>query len=316
MPPELHQSLIKRCALETGLTVNEVVRIAHIGPKRYKVYPIPKRSGGQRIICHPSRELKSLQYVFLRKLLCDLPVHAAATAYKTKSSIKLNALKHSASRVIFKLDFEAFFPSIKVADWVAYARESLRSWSEEDIRFSSYVMFWGDGGYTPKCLAIGAPTSPLLSNALMYQFDCLMTDYAAEAALVYTRYADDITISSQGHLDKDAVLTKIRDALQCTKHPRLRLNAAKTKLASMSTSRRVTGLVLANDGSVSLGRDRKRLIQAMVHHVLSGRADEETITHLAGLLSFAADVEPDFIARLKRRHGIGPVDALQLRTKV
>ena len=315
MPPEPRHSLIKTCALATGLTMNEVVRIAHIGPKRYKVYQISKRSGGQRTICHPSRELKALQYVFLRDILRSLPVHAAATAYKVGSSIKSNASAHLASRVILKLDFEAFFPSIKVTDWIAYARETLRTWSQQDIDFSTYVMFWGEGGYAPACLSIGAPTSPLLSNALMYQFDGVIANYAAQNGLVYTRYADDITFSSAGHLDKVAVLSEVRSALNLIEYPRLRLNAAKTKLASNSTSRRVTGLVLANDGSLSLGRDRKRLIRAMVHHALVGKADVAARTHLAGLLSFASDVEPEFVNNLKQKYGDEALESLQLRMK-
>lgn len=313
MPPEPRQSLIKICALATGLTMNEVVQIARIGPKRYKVYQIAKRTGGQRTICHPSRELKALQYVFLRNILCELPVHPTATAYKKGSSIKSNAIPHAASRVILKLDFEEFFPSIKVADWENYARSMMPAWSPQDISFSSYVMFWGDGEYTPACLSIGAPTSPLISNALMYVFDENISAYCAQNSLVYTRYADDITISSAEHLDRYAVILKIRATLDEMKHPSLRLNAAKTKLASKSTSRRVTGLVLSNEGSVSLGRDRKRLIHAMVHRAVTGNMDESGFSHLAGMLSFAADIEPRFIDVLKKKYGDASLEALQLR---
>ena len=243
-----------------------------------------------------------------------MPIHEAATAYKTGSSIKENASRHLSSRIILKLDFENFFPSIKVADWVAYAKAMLPSWTEQDIDFSTYVMFWGAGGYQPVCLSIGAPTSPLLSNALMYQFDGVLWNYAALNGLVYTRYADDITISSEGNLDKSAVMAEINATIALIAYPRLKLNMAKTKLASKATSRRVTGLVLTNDGALSLGRDRKRLISAMVHHALTGKADAATTAHLAGLLSFANDVEPTFVASLRRKYGDARVAALQLGT--
>lgn len=312
MLPESTQSLIHKCALATGLTVNEVAKIAIIGPKRYKVYQIPKRSGGMRTICHPSRELKALQYVFLREILADLPIHESATAYKVGSSIKNNASRHLSSRIILKLDFESFFPSIKVAHWVAYAKAMFPHWTANDIKFSAYVMFWGAGGYQPVCLSIGAPTSPLLSNAMMFQFDGVLSNFAHENGLVYTRYADDITISSAGHLDKDAIMAKIKLAMDLIDYPKLKLNVAKTKLASKSTSRRVTGLVIANDGSLSLGRDRKRMISSMVHHAINGKSDVTTIAHLAGLLSFAHDVEPSFIAALCRKYGSRVIEALQL----
>ena len=315
MPPDTPNSLIRICALATGLTLNEVVRIAGIGPKRYKVYQIPKRSGGQRTICHPSRELKALQYVFLRKVICELPVHRAATAYKLGSSIKDNAAAHAASRVIMKFDFENFFPSITAADWAAYVSNMFPQWTEEDISFSSYVLFWGAGGYHPVCLSIGAPTSPLISNALMHKFDSVLTDFTARTGLVYTRYADDITISSHGYIDRYAVISSIAEAIAAVQLPRLRLNPAKTKIASKATSRRVTGLILANNGRLSLGRDRKRLISAMVHRALSDRADDAEVMHIAGLLSFAADVEPDFIIALWNKYGKERVDGLQLRKR-
>ena len=63
MAPE-SGDLISHCASVTGLTRSEVISIARTGPKRYKIYQIDKRSGGKRTICHPSRELKALQYFF------------------------------------------------------------------------------------------------------------------------------------------------------------------------------------------------------------------------------------------------------------
>jgi RNA-directed DNA polymerase len=311
MVPESKTSLIRICALAAGLTESEVNQIAQTGPKRYKVYQIPKRSGGRRTICHPSRELKALQYVFLRQILNELPVHKAATAYKVGSSIKSNAAVHTGSRVILKLDFENFFPSIKVNDWEGYAREAFPHWTQWEIRFSSCVMFWGEGGYIPRCLSIGAPTSPLLSNVLMHEFDIALSNYCASLALTYSRYADDITISSEGNLDKEAIIAEIKAIINSIKNPTLRLNNAKTKLASNSTSRRVTGLVISNDGLVSLGRDRKRNISAMVHHAIIGKAGRDTRSHLAGLLSFANDVEPSFIVSLKKKYGEREIELLR-----
>lgn len=295
--------LIKVCALATGLTVSEVIKIAAIGPKRYKVFQIPKRSGGKRTICHPSRELKALQYVFLNKILRDLPINKVATAYKVGSSIKENAWPHAKSRVILKIDFENFFPSIKVQDWVSYAHEKFPKWSDVDIKFSSYVMFWGAGGYVPICLSIGAPTSPFLSNILMYEFDKILDKFSIRNNLVYTRYADDITISSNGFLDRELVISEIEKALSSIKYPKININRKKTCLVSKSTSRIVTGLIISNDGIVSLGRDKKRLIRSMVHHAINGLSSPTENNRLAGLLSFANDVEPVFLEKLAEHFG-------------
>lgn len=312
MQPERQKSLVELCALATGLTRHEVMKIASIGPKRYKVYQIPKRSGGQRTICHPSRELKALQYVFLRDFFAKVVVHESATAYKKGSSIKLNALPHVSSRVILKLDFKDFFSSIKVDDWEKYCFANFPHWTEEDFLFSAYVLFWGDGSYQPACLSIGAPTSPLISNAMMFQFDQIISDYVTKNNYIYTRYADDLTISSKEYLDKDEIMRVVNEAIDKIEFPKLELNRGKTRLSSRSTSRRVTGLVINNDGAVSLGRDRKRLISSMVHQTITGKAEAETSRRLAGLLAFAYDVERGFIDALNRKYGETIVSAIRL----
>jgi RNA-directed DNA polymerase len=311
MPNDLTSTLVNKCATSTGLTEFEVLKIAKTAPKRYKVYEIPKRSGGSRTICHPSRELKLLQYVFLREILCDLPVHQSATAYKKGSSIKQNAMLHAQSRVVLKLDFESFFPSINTRAWSAFVTKAFAGWTKDDIRFSKQVLFWGAGTTKPVCLSIGAPTSPIISNAMMYAFDELMHEYATEHELVYSRYADDIAISSRSFLNKDAAISHVTTTIRELKLPILRLNAPKTKLVTKASSRRVTGIILNNDGRISLGRERKRSISAMVHKAIMGVLEGDKLAHLSGLLSFAADVEPTFIETLQRKYGTVNILKLQ-----
>jgi RNA-directed DNA polymerase len=304
MAPESPRlSLIARCAAATGLTQSEVLSIARTGPKRYKIYQIDKRSGGRRTICHPSRELKALQYFFLREVLVTLPVHENATAYKLGASIRVNAERHKDSRVILKLDFNNFFNSIKVNDWTSYVSSRFSDWTREDIAFSAFVMFWGEGGYQPSCLAVGAPVSPSVSNALMYRFDNTLTDYAKEQNLKYTRYADDITFSSEGFLNKLATIRKVQRTLREIEYPKLTLNQKKTRLASKATMRQVTGLVITNESKISLGREKKRIISAMVNQAINGSLSIETSMRLKGLLAYAQDVEPTFVMSLGRKYG-------------
>lgn len=295
--------LIKRCAENLGITSAEVAYIIHGAPKKYKVYPIDKRDGGHRIICQPSRELKAIQYYLLGSVLRECRVHPQAMAYESGTSIRMNAEAHSNARVLMKTDFQAFFPSIRVADWVRYARRNFPKWSKEDIVFTALAMFWGAGTSNPVCLSIGAPTSPKLSNILMYEFDEIMNDYAVENSLVYTRYADDITISSRGFLDFEKSMNFMRVALQKISYPNLTINDAKTGLYSKGRRLQVTGLIISNSNEVSLGRDRKRSISSMVHKWSIGVLDNDQVPKLKGLLAFAMDVEPEFVGRLREKYG-------------
>jgi RNA-directed DNA polymerase len=303
------QKLIRDCADALGLTVGEVMSIAKTAPKRYYIWEVAKRSGnGTRTICHPARELKAIQYYFLNEVLTDLPIHSSATAYVHGSSITKNAKVHVRSRVIMKLDFADFFNSLKVANWRRYADQQFPNWSRDELDFSCRILFWGDGTYSPKCLAIGAPTSPLLSNALMYEVDVNLAAYAAKANLKYTRYADDITFSSRKFLEYDATLAAVKRALARARNTSVRVNDSKTIIVSKRSARRVTGLVITPDKKISLGRDRKRLISAMVHRAYCKSLATADWPKLAGLLAFAADAEPAFIERLRAKY---PPDLLE-----
>jgi hypothetical protein len=152
------------------------MRIISTAPARYKQFAIAKRDGGLRRIAQPSRELKVLQRFLLEKKLDRLPVHRAAAAYVIGRGIRDNAGVHCQNSVILKLDFENFFPSIRVRDWKLYVEKNVPEWVP-DIRLLVNILFWGQGKnvVNPKCLSIGAPTSPMISNLIMFELAACRT---------------------------------------------------------------------------------------------------------------------------------------------
>src|SRR5260221_6222266 len=104
--------IIEKMALELGIPINFVTSLSRTASHEYKTYGIPKRSGGTRIIHHPSRRLKALQRWLLLRAFDHLPVHAAAMAYRKGVSILANARIHAPSRYLLRMDFQDFFPSI------------------------------------------------------------------------------------------------------------------------------------------------------------------------------------------------------------
>jgi hypothetical protein len=88
-----------------------------------------------------------------------------------------------------------------------------------------------------------------------------------------------------------------------TRSPQLVLNAEKTVRVSKKRLRKVTGLVLTNEGQVSLGRDVKREIRAAVHYFLHGKLSREQALGLRGMLAYVNSVEPGFLNRLRVKYG-------------
>ncbi|MHC6156242.1 retron St85 family RNA-directed DNA polymerase [Bradyrhizobium elkanii] len=295
----------------TGLGAYDVMNIVRNAPARYKTYTIPKRSGGERIISQPARELKALQRILAEDLLHGLPIHPAAMAYRDGVSIRANAAAHAQNGPVLKFDFKDFFPSITSHDWRAYCDRNSLFDDPQDLLISTNILFHRWRGSKRLRLAIGAPSSPCLSNILMNDFDTQITEMVSRDKVTYTRYADDLTFSAKRTGFLTGVERGLRRKLQEIKSPSLTLNASKTVLATTKYKRRVTGLVLTNAGEVSLGHGRKREIRAKLHYELQGRLTTQQRAELAGLLAFVHDVEPKFLLKLEVKYGADLIRGLK-----
>ncbi len=270
-------------------------------PFRYKVFSIPKRDREKRrIIAQPTPAIKALQTIAVREYLSKLPIHSAAMAYIKGVGIKTNALAHVENQYILKLDFSDFFHSILPNDIDTLNLNVVCGLSADEINLLKLLFFWSpnkDKGNM--CLSIGAPSSPCLSNNIMYNFDSSINALCDKFGAKYTRYSDDITISINKKNELPTLYEEIKIICNKTKSPNLHLNLNKTVFASKKNRRSITGVIVTNDNNVSLGREKKRQIRAMIHGVIVGRVnDEENINKINGYLAFAKDIEPEFIQRL------------------
>lgn len=297
-------NLLRSIALDIGLSEESVIDIIQDAPRRYKVYSIPKKGGGHRLIAQPARELKPIQRSIAHLVLEKFPVHSSAMAYRTGVSIADNAKIHAGSWPILKLDFESFFNSISAIAWrrFLFAQKNVDI-GRSDIALITKSLFWGMGQRSPHCLSIGAPSSPLVSNIIMFEFDTKMHRFAGKHGIRYTRYADDITVSAKGFSELHQFEKHLRAYISRNKTPALKVNEEKRAIFSAAERRLVTGLILTPDGKVSLGRDRKREISALIHRHLLGQLEEERLGYLHGMLAFALSSERAFVGRMRKKYG-------------
>jgi RNA-directed DNA polymerase len=298
-------TLAQRISVGLGIPARDILTLARSAPHRYKVYVVPKRSGrGVRLLAQPAKEVKLVQRWLVENELQRLPVHLAATAYQPGTSIVKNATAHVEHRYLLKLDFKNFFPSIKGLHLRAHIGKYCPDiFTPDDIALICRMTLW----YPPKLrelqLCVGAPSSPFISNTIMFGFDETVQSHCDPLQVTYTRYADDLTFSTNTpHLFRTLAKT-VRKFLRSLEYPNIYLNQTKTVHTSKKHFRRVTGLVLASQGYVSLGRERKRSISAMVHHFTLGKLEDEACSKLRGLIAFAEDAEPLFVRRLEQKYG-------------
>jgi len=292
--------VLQRMSTDLAMMPSHLAKIIQTAPLRYKLFEIPKKAGGMREVAQPAREVKAIQRWVVREIGTKLPIHDSATAYREGASIRKNAEAHVYSRYMLKLDFTNFFPSILRSDVYSHLERHCSEFLDPSAqKLLAHVCCWARRRQPPLRLCIGAPSSPMLSNSIMYEFDNRLSSAAEQEGVIYTRYADDITLSSRDRGKIDRYGEFVKELLSELQYPKLTLNLTKTVRASRAGKRVVTGLVLTPDGSVSIGRDRKRLIRSMYHHSLSQQLGEKEMQELQGLLSFADSIEPGFSQRLK-----------------
>ena len=231
-------------------------------------------------------------------------------AYVPQTSIKKNAALHAPNGPIKKYDFKNFFPSLTQGAWVRYCTNHGFCDRAEAIILGRLLFRRPKGGHILR-LSIGAPTSPLVSNILMYEFDKLISERVEKHEVTYSRYADDLTFSAR----RTGYLTSVDPILKRTlaeiASPRLKLNEKKSVTATKKYRREVTGLILTNDNKISIGREKKRQIRATLHHFLLGRLNIDEVVKLAGHMAFVKDVEPTFYTRMQAKYGPDTLEQLK-----
>ncbi len=299
--------IIEQLSQKLALPVPFLLKVARTASHRYKEYTIAKRSGGRRTIHHPARELKLVQGWLLHNVLTVLPVHPAAMAYRSGSNIRRNAEMHAGNSYLLRVDFKDFFPSLRGGDVRRVLRANRKRLSggnatNEDITFIKNIVCRKAPETKIEFLTIGAPTSPHLSNAIMFDFDDMWSRKAKSAKVTYTRYADDLYFSTNRPNVLQKLLDQLRDALNLKRSPKLQINDQKTVFSSRKRRRLVAGLVLTSDRKVSIGRDKKRMLKSLVWKLKRGELQGDQVRSLQGWIAYVRSVEPPFVKSLEQKY--------------
>jgi RNA-directed DNA polymerase len=297
-------SLLEMIAYSFKLPEAYVLQVAGTASYRYKQFTIKKADGkSDRKIEQPSKELKLFQRWLVRRIFDLLPTHACAHAYVKDRSIGTNAAVHRNSKYISRLDLENFFPSLKSGDVESLLNRSHAllgnlALSDGDIHLiSSLTCRFGR-------LTIGAPSSPTVSNKLVYDLDTRLVEIASEYKVNYTRYADDLYFSTSQPKTLYEVCAKVEDAIGKNASPRLTVNKRKTYHASRKKRMVVTGLRVTPEAKLSVGRDLKRKIRVLAHRALTKQVGAEDLAWLNGMLAYVSSVEPHFADKIRARYRI------------
>lgn len=289
-----------------------VALITRSGPKMYKVYSIPKRNGGKRVIAHPAAMLKAFQRDLGLHLANLLPVHSAATAYQPASSVKINAKAHVSNRYLLKMDLANFFNSIDVDIFAAELRRHQIALTLKELSFIRQCTFWSPSKTSTGrlILSVGAPTSPLISNFVMHAFDDIVQKICEPLSVTYTRYADDLFFSTNVRDISFKIPDLVTYVLAKTYENHFSINQAKTRFSSRAHNRHVTGVTITNEGTLSVGRQRKRIISSLIHKYTLQQINLDETKILQGLLSWAFCIEPTFVISMRKKYSDNVIQSI------
>jgi len=297
---------------ELSASKQEISDFVLSAPKKYKIYTIPKRTSGKRVIAHPAKKLKLYQRTLITRLEPLLPVHDAAFAYKKNTGIKKNAQQHQKSRYLLKMDFQNFFHSITPELFFKIVKTHNIELTEEDKYLLEQILFFCPSKRTGGnlILSIGAPSSPLISNVVLFFFDQALSEACKKQGVTYTRYADDITFSTNIKNQLFEFPLVVKHLLVKHFSGQITINESKTVFSSMSHNRHVTGVTITNEGELSIGRERKRYISSLIHRFSLNQLPDEDRCYLQGLFAFARDIEPVFKQRMIKKYSLETINKI------
>ncbi len=242
--------------------------------KKYHEFEIPKRAGGVRRIAAPLPPIAGLQS-YLKDILYSLHQPSKSShGFVRGRSIITNAGLHVHMRWVLNIDLQDFFPTINFGRVRGLFMAS--PFQIPSAAATVLAQICCNGNALPQ----GAPTSPIISDMICRKLDHQLWSFSRSLNCYYSRYADDITISTRSpslpasiaRIDTSAERGVVvgEELANIIAGNGFLINPTKVRLASKARRQEVTGLVV--NERINVRRKLIREVRAMLHKVEIGNS--------------------------------------------
>lgn len=244
---------------------------------KYAGFEIPKRRGGKRLIKAPVPRLALLQRR-LATLLYDCidelqqgsspSRRSLAHGFERERSIITNASCHRHRRYVLNLDLEDFFPTINFG--------RVRGFFVKDKHFAlqpKVATIIAQIACHQNELPQGSPCSPVISNLVGHLLDSRLARFAKTHKCTYSRYADDITFSTNKKQFPRELAVRAsessakwhlgRELVNKIEHSGFKINHNKTRMQIRGSRQVTTGLMV--NQKVNIRPEYWRAARQMCH---------------------------------------------------
>jgi|TARA_B110000037_G_scaffold141158_1_gene159579 hypothetical protein len=228
--------------------------------KRYIEFKIPKKSGKKRKIETPDELLKRVQKLinYILQIIFEPYSHYSSNGFLFGKGIIRNAKPHINKKYVLNLDIKDFFPSINFRRVKVVLELNPFNLKDERERISFIIAnICTYKNHLPQ----GVPTSPILSNIVTQRLDRKLTKESLNLNIKYTRYADDLTFSSNQNILNQSFIKKVE---RIVKLENFELNNDKTRLQTSMQRQQVTGLIV--NEKLNIKRKYLQKVRAMLNN--------------------------------------------------
>lgn len=241
-----HLSYILRTSLKN------VNWLANDRANHYVCFHTKKGDGSKREIFAPRPYLKKVQRQILDELLHRVRLNFRAEGFRKKRSVVTNAKRHIGKKVVIKMDVRDFFPSI-IFERVFGMFVSLGYPRQTSLLLTKLVTHNGK-------LPTGAPTSPAISNIICRRMDKRFSKLGQKMEFEYSRYADDITISS----NNNNITKMIPFFKEIMGEEGFVVNEAKMRILRSGRRQKITGIVVNKKPNIA--REEIKKLRAVIYN--------------------------------------------------
>lgn len=258
-----------------GISSKTIFSIRIRPRKHYRSFTLKKKDGTSRQIDTPRTYLKVIQWWILDNILSHVKIADNVFGFVAGRSAIQNAQFHLGQKHLLNIDIKQFFPSITV-DQSRAIFQSL-GYHQEVAKMLAELCCLDDR------LPQGAPTSPAIANLVLRELDQTLSLLVARDGGRYSRYADDLTFSSQSRITTE-FLDLVRQAVADTG---FELKADKTRFRGSEGRMEITGIVI-NEKPQPTRVWRKRT-RAKLHRLgKASRLTRRELSYLQGVKGIAA----------------------------
>lgn len=269
-----------------------------------------------RAVYKPSDKLKKY-HRFLNTFIFDYADMAedVVHSYRKGKSPYTALAPHSASKFFLKTDIINFFYSFSLRHLESLIDKGVSESPISDIADYRNVLLRlisMDGK-----LPVGFGTSPSITNSLLWDFDLELREKGRELNVVYTRYSDDIILSSKSRENLIVVSEFIPEYLHKNLGVEFEMNPKKTKLTQIGNRVKILGMVVLPSGKITVDSDAKKELEVLLHFYienkesynsyLSSKFDGSAIK-ASGRLNYTNTIDPSFVDKLRAKYGSFVVD--------